>query len=124
MEIERVARAIQRESFVKRVFTQAEAEYCRSRKAGMAASFAGRFAAKEAIMKALGTGLREGSLTELEILNDELGCPKVNMTGRFREMAAERGVGCCHISISHSMAYAAAQCVMEGNRLEKMEGQI
>lgn len=114
VEIGRVAKAIQRDSFVNRVFTKAETEYCRSRKAGMAASFAGRFAAKEAILKALGTGLREGSLTELEIINDELGCPKVNMTGRFREMAAERGIAYCHISISHSMAYATAQCVMEG----------
>ena len=62
VEIDRVAKAIKGEAFVKRVFTSAEAEYCRSRKAGMAASFAGRFAAKEAIMKALGTGLREGVL--------------------------------------------------------------
>lgn len=121
VEIDRVAKAIKGEAFVKRVFTPAEAEYCHSRKAGMAASFAGRFAAKEAIMKALGTGLREGSLTELEILNDQLGCPKARLTGRFLEIAKEKGMTSCHISISHSMAYATAQCVMEGQEQGKGE---
>ena len=124
VEIERMARAIKRESFVKRVFTAAETEYCRSRRAGMAASFAGRFAAKEAIMKALGTGLREGKLTELEILNDELGCPRVNMSGSFLAMAKDKGMVYCHISISHSMAYATAQCVMEGKEYQKEREKI
>lgn len=114
VEIDRIAKAVKGKGFVERVFTSAEAAYCQGRRAGMAASFAGRFAAKEAILKALGTGLREGCLTELEILNDELGCPYVHLTGRFKELAAQKNIAHCHISISHSRAYATAQCIMEG----------
>ncbi len=114
VEISRIKKAVARESFVQRVFTPAEAEYCRSRGAGMAASFAGRFAAKEAFMKALGTGLREGSLQEIEILNDELGCPYIELSGKFLAMAQGRGMAKCWISISHSLEYATAQCVLEG----------
>ena len=80
----------------------------------MAASFAGRFAAKEAFMKALGTGLREGSLQEIEILNDELGCPYMELSGKFLEMAGKKDMARCWLSISHSREYATAQCVLEG----------
>ncbi len=114
VEISRIKKAVAREAFVKRVFTTAEAEYCQSRGAGMAASFAGRFAAKEAFMKALGTGLREGTLQEIEILNDDLGCPYIELTGIFHDMARQRGTAKCWISISHSQEYAIAQCVLEG----------
>ena len=114
VEISRIKKAVARESFVQRVFTPAEAEYCRSRGAAMAASFAGRFAAKEAFMKALGTGLREGSLQEIEILNDELGCPYMGISGKFLEMAGKKDMAECWISISHSREYATAQCVLEG----------
>ena len=114
VEISRIKRAVAREAFVQRVFTPAEAEYCRSRGAAMAASFAGRFAAKEAFMKALGTGLREGSLQEIEILNDELGCPYMELSGKFLEMAGKKDMAKCWISISHSREYATAQCVLEG----------
>ena len=114
VEIERVKKAVAKEAFIRRVFTPAEAAYCQSRGAGMAASFAGRFAAKEAVLKALGTGLREGRLVEIEILNDELGCPRVSLSGRFREIADGMGAENYWLSITHSMEYAAAQCVLEG----------
>ena len=114
VEISRIRKAAARESFVGRVFTRAEAEYCQSRGHGMAASLAGRFAAKEAFMKALGTGLREGRLQEIEILADELGCPHVELAGRFLALARQRGVARCQISISHSREYATALCVLEG----------
>lgn len=113
VEISRVRKAVEKEAFIRRVFTEAEADYCRSRGVGMAASFAGRFAAKEALLKALGTGLREGKLTELEILNDELGCPRLRLSGRFKEMADERGAQKYWVSITHSLEYAAAQCILE-----------
>ena len=77
IEIERIARAIKRESFIQRVFTAKEAAYCQSRGQQAAASFAARFAAKEAVLKALGTGLREGSLQEIAVANDALGKPRL-----------------------------------------------
>lgn len=114
VNIARIEKAVSREAFIKRVFTDAEKEYCLARGAGCAASFAGRFAAKEAFMKALGTGLREGRLTEIEIKNDELGAPQLELTGIFREMAQKRGVEKIWLSISHEKDYAVAQCVLEG----------
>ena len=81
IEIARVQKAIERAAFVKRVFTPAEIAYCESRGKQAAASFAARFAAKEAVLKALGTGLRGGELTEIVITNDDLGKPDVQLYG-------------------------------------------
>ena len=79
IEIARVQKAIERAAFVKRVFASAEIAYCESRGKQAAASFAARFAAKEAVLKALGTGLRGGELTEIVITNDDLGKPGVQL---------------------------------------------
>ena len=114
VEIGRMKKAVAKEAFVRRVFTEAEAAYCRSRGAGMAESFAGRFAAKEAVLKAFGTGLREGSLQDVEIVNDELGCPKLLLYGVFRDMAETRGLKNAWRSISHAREHAGAQCIFEG----------
>lgn len=114
VEIGRMKRAVAKDAFVRRVFTEAEAVYCRSRGAGMAESFAGRFAAKEAVLKAFGTGLREGRLLDIEIVNDRLGCPRLSLYGPFREMAEARGLKQAWLSISHAREYAVAQCVFEG----------
>lgn len=113
VEIDRVKRAVAREAFVSRVFTAAEAAYCQSRGAGAAASFAGRFAAKEAVLKAFGTGLRAGRLLDVEIINDGLGCPQLNLYGTFKALAEERGISRAWLSISHAREYAMAQCVLE-----------
>ncbi len=113
VEIERVKKAVAKEAFVSRVFTEAEAAYCRSRGAGMAESFAGRFAAKEAVLKAFGTGLREGRMADIEVINDELGCPKVQLHGAFGQRAERMGVQRVWLSISHAREYATAQCVLE-----------
>lgn len=113
VEISRMRKAVAKEAFVKRVFTETEAAYCRSRGAGMAESFAGRFAAKEAVLKAFGTGLREGRMVDIEIINDELGCPRLLLYGAFRDMAAAAGMQNAWLSISHAKEYAVAQCVLE-----------
>lgn len=113
VEIERMKKAVAKEAFVQRVFSEAEIAYCRSRKAGAAASFAGRFAAKEAVLKAFGTGLRDGRLVDLEILNDELGCPHLELKGYFKELMEAKGITRAWVSISHAQAYATAQCVLE-----------
>lgn len=114
IEIERVRKACERETFVQRVFAPEEIAYCRSRGKQASASFAARFAAKEAVLKALGTGLRGGELTEIVITNDELGKPSVQLLGYHGQLAAKLGVKKIAISMSHSRETALAYVVMEG----------
>lgn len=113
IEIGRVEKAVQRESFKTRVFTAEEIAYCQGRGKQQFASFAARFAAKEALLKALGTGLRGGALTELEVLNDELGCPKMTLSGYHLQLAQARGVQKIHVTLSHSRECAMAQVILE-----------
>lgn len=116
IEIERIARAIKRESFIHRVFTAKEAAYCQSRGHQAAASFAARFAAKEAVLKALGTGLREGSLQEIAVANDALGKPLVQLSGHFAALSRQLGVKNIQISLSHSRDFAVAYVIMEDDK--------
>lgn len=116
IEIERIARAIKRESFIQRVFTAKEAAYCQSRGQQAAASFAARFAAKEAVLKALGTGLREGSLQEIAVANDALGKPLVQLRGYFAALSRQLGVKNIQISLSHSRDFAVAYVIMEDDK--------
>ncbi len=114
VEINRVRKAIENPRFRARVYTPAERSYCEQRGAARAASYAARFAGKEAVLKAFGTGLREGTLQDIEILPDALGCPRVRLSGYFAELAREKGIERVEISLSHAREYATAQCVMEG----------
>ena len=114
IELDRVRKAVEREAFIQKVYTAAEIDYCQSRGRSSVQSFAGRFAAKEAILKAFGTGLRNGSMQDIEIVNDELGCPKVHLSGWFEGFAREKSVKKIWVSISNSKDSAVAQCVIEG----------
>lgn len=116
IEIERIARAIKSESFIRRVFNAEEAAYCQRRGQQAAASFAARFAAKEAVLKALGTGLREGSLQEIAVDNDGLGKPLVQLSGHFAMLAKQLGVKNIQISLSHSRELATAYVIMEDGK--------
>ena len=74
---------------------------------------AGRFAAKEAILKALGTGLRNASWTDISVLNDEIGKPLATLKGNLLLMANDKNIKEIHVSISHSDEYAVAFCIIE-----------
>ncbi len=75
---------------------------------------AARFAAKEAFVKALGTGLRDGlSWQQVVVVRDQLGCPSLQLTGRAAEMLTERGAHSAHLSYSHDGDYAIATVVLE-----------
>lgn len=113
VEISRIEKAMARQFFLKRVFTPREIAYCSSRGSQSAASYAARFAGKEAFLKALGTGLRYGSLQDIEILPNELGAPVLKLTGAFKEIVKDKGVTNIFISLSHSREYATAQCLLE-----------
>lgn len=96
--------------FLERVFTPRERRLC----GGRPWRLAGRFAAKEAVLKAVGTGLRGFSWQQIEVLADDLGAPEVICHGSFARALDERGVRRIHLSITHSKEYAAAQAVLEG----------
>ena len=110
VEISRIAKAISNEKFLKRVYTEKEIEII-SKKGNSEASYAGRFSAKEAISKALGTGVRNFNLTDIEILNDELGKPFVVFKNDLLEIMKGKKI---EISISHSREYATAIAILIG----------
>ncbi len=114
IEINRIDKAIKKEGFRQRVFTAAECYYCQSRGLQEAASFAARFAAKEAVLKALGTGLRGGALTEIEVVQDDLGKPEIRLSGYHLELARAKGVKKIQLSLSHSRENSIAYVIMEG----------
>jgi len=106
IEIERIERAISRwdDRFLNRVYTPAELALCRGRVPELAVRFAG----KEAISKALGTGLFGVSWREMEVLADARGKPLVHLHGRAAVRATELGLADMAISLSHSRDYAVA----------------
>ena len=112
--IPRVARAIESPRFLERVYTARERAYAETRGKGRTASLAARFAGKEAVLKAFGTGLRDGTLRDVEILPDALGAPVVHLDGYFAARAAEMGVTKVWMTLSHERDYALAYCVLEG----------
>lgn len=109
--VERIERAIGKQNFKDRVFTQEEQKYCESRGKQCVQSYAARFAGKEAVLKAIGTGLRGGKLTEIEILPNELGAPIVRLSGYFAELARKSGIESVIISLTHDKTYAMAQAL-------------
>ena len=116
VEIERIEQAIDRygQKFLNRVYTAGEQEYCQ-RKRSSAESFAGRFAAKEAGAKALGTGISHGvTWTEIEVVRERGGRPTMKFHGRAAEIAARLGVGSASLSLTHTKTLAMASVVLEG----------
>ncbi len=117
IECLRIARMIERhgELFVTRVYTDLEIAYCSSRKAATQ-HYAGRWAAKEAALKALGTGWRQGiSWRDIEVRNDRNGAPTLSLHGGARDLYDELGVRRLHLSISHCRCHAVAHVVAEGD---------
>lgn len=114
VDINRVQRALISPDFRNRVFTEAEQQYCLSKNAQGRASFSGRFAAKEAFLKAIGTGLRRGKLVDIEVVNDELGKPSLQLYNHYKDLMEQMDVKKIHLSISHTKDMAIAQVLLEG----------
>ena len=115
-EIDRIEQAIQRhgEALKKRLYTDAERTYCESHKTSFE-RFAGRFAAKEAGMKALGTGWRGGiTWRDFEVVREPSGKPMLRLTGVARALADKKGVKNILLTITHSGNLALAQVIFEG----------
>ena len=118
VQIERIENSLAKQgsAFADRVYTKAEQEICEGRhEARRIESLAGRFAAKEAVAKALGTGIggKGVAMTELEILNRENGAPYVVLKGHAREVSNQMQGRSISISISHDGGFAVAYCCIE-----------
>ena len=112
IEIDRVQHSLERfgERFLNRVYTAAEQAYCR----GRPPQLAGRFAAKEAVSKALGTGIRRIHWRNIEILPNRAGAPRVTLHGPARERYESLGLASMEVSISHSRENAVAVAIASG----------
>lgn len=114
VEIERLKKIVERTpKMLQRVFTAEEIKYC-EKKGNMMQSFAARFAAKEAILKAVGTGIVGFSWTDMDISNLKSGKPVVTLSGRMAKFAEKNGITKVEISFSHveetAVAFAVACC--------------
>ncbi len=112
-EISRMEKMLADERFLNRYFTEEEAGYIRSRGRSAAQTMAGIFAAKEALMKALGCGLASGELKDICVLHDSAGAPYYALQGEYARIAEEKGIGPLHLSITHEGGMAAAVCIAE-----------
>ncbi len=124
IECLRIAQMIERhgELFINRVYTPYEIRYCSSRKQATQ-HYAGRWAAKEAILKALGTGWRRGiSWRDIEVRNDNLGKPVVGLRGGARDLVEQLGIREMLVSISHCRSHAMAYALAMGDEDAKAQG--
>jgi holo-[acyl-carrier protein] synthase len=111
IEVERIKKLYEKfgDKFLNRIFTENEINYCFSRK-NTFHSLAGRFAIKEAVLKALGIGMTSGfSFKDIEVLNIDKGKPIVILNGKLKELLGSRKI---EISISHSQNYAIGICII------------
>jgi len=116
VEVYRIRDTISRTPrFTDRVFTPNERSYCEGRGAAAFQSYAARFAAKEAFLKALKTGWR-GKITwhDVEVVNDDQGVPSLSIKGEARTLLQKLGANQIHLSISHTAEHAVAQVILEG----------
>ena len=115
IEIERMQRAITRTGarLIERLYTDVEQDYCRTQ-CPPYACYAARFAAKEAFLKALGTGLRQHMRwRDMEVWRDDLGKPGLRLYGYLHERCLAEDIRHIHLSLSHSATCAMAQVILE-----------
>jgi holo-[acyl-carrier protein] synthase len=113
IEIARIEEVIARHGkhYLERIYTPAELDYCGQR----TESLAGRFAAKEAVAKALGSGIGDVNWKEIEVLGDEQNAPTLTLHGMAEQKAKELGLTTWSVSISHSQSHSVAFVVAMGN---------
>ncbi len=119
IEVNRIKIQIDKDpGFKHTLFTENEINYCESKKSRYQ-NFSGRYAAKEAFFKALGTGWRNGmSYNDIEIKNDKLGKPEITLSNKTKVFAKEQGITTIFVSISHTQEYATAYVVVENRDIK------
>jgi len=114
IEVKRIEKAITgNDSFRKKIYSTDEIDYCEARTHKFL-SYAARFAAKEAFLKALGTGWSDSiKWSEIEILNEKMGKPFIRLTGRAKEIVDQLKINNILVSITHIREYASATVILE-----------
>lgn len=114
IEVERIHKVMERDiGFREKVFTREEIEYCESKR-NKYQHYAARFSAKEAFLKAIGTGWRFGiRFADIEVTHDALGKPEINVYGKAQEWCEKERVSKIHVSLSHLKGIATAVVVVE-----------
>ena len=113
-EISRIEKAMKKEGFIKRFFSENEEKYF-AKKNYPPESVAGAFSAKEAFSKALGSGIRGFNLKDVEVMQDCLGKPYLVLSENAKELSEKLGIKNLFLSISHSENYAIASVIAEGD---------
>lgn len=116
IEVERVKKSVEKiDGFKEKIFSSDEILYCESKKRKFE-HYAGRFAAKEAFFKAIGTGWRNGlAFNEIEIINDKLGKPEIRLNGKALEFKNNNKIDKIQVSISHIKETAIAFVIVENS---------
>lgn len=112
LEIKRIEKAVMIDGFLKKYFTKNENKFFKNKKNNIE-SISGNFAVKEAVAKSLGTGFRNFSPIDIEVLRNEQGCPYVILYGNAKKLADEKKIKSIFVSISHCVEYATAYVVVE-----------
>jgi holo-[acyl-carrier protein] synthase len=119
IEVHRIQTVMERDlGFREKIFTEGEIAYCEKMK-NKYQNYAARFSAKEAFLKAIGTGWRFGiRFADIDVYHDEFGKPLIRLTGKAEELALRDGISKIHVSLSHLKEMATAVVVVEkeGNR--------
>lgn len=113
--VARIAESIERhgDRFLNRIYTESERAYCDSMREP-AIHYAARWAAKEALLKAIGTGMRQGvKMKEAEVLKMDTGQPQMRLAGRAAEIATGMGCQRIHVSLTHDAGMAVAFVILE-----------
>lgn len=112
--IEKLGESLKSPAFTAKIFTEAEISAANTQPRRLHEHLAGKFAVKEACMKALSSGIRQGVwFRDIEVLNQSSGAPYLVLHRRAEEIAQERGVNCQHVSISHSAGVAVGIVILE-----------
>jgi holo-[acyl-carrier protein] synthase len=114
IETSRIQAVMERDlGFKDKIFSPGEISYCESKR-NKYQHYAARFSAKEAFMKALGTGWRDGiRFVEIEVIHDPLGKPMIALSGRAREIADRQSLSAFHVTLSHIKDIATATVIIE-----------
>ncbi len=112
VQVDRIQKNIEKQKFIDKVYTDKEKEYLIKRKLNPQTA-AGLFAAKEAVSKALGTGISGFNITDIEILKDEFNKPEIMLHNNALKISKDKGIDKINISISHEKDYAIAFAVAE-----------
>jgi len=114
IEVLRIQKVMERDlGFREKIFTEGEIAYCEKMK-NKYQNYAARFSAKEAFLKAIGTGWRFGiRFADIDVYHDDFGKPLIRLTGKAEELALRDGITKIHVSLSHLKEMAAAVVILE-----------